>query len=391
MILTSPMLYVYLNAKCNPMNKFLFFMLFSGFTLVCNSQNFLPSGIDRKYHYLVITNPTVKNIEIINFLTENKIFSIDRKKVRFLGVYHKSQAYDFQQSLDYVSKKRYTGFHFLEVDEELKEEDIFIENSCTGIFRKIFELSSGVFFFGGPDIQPGIYGEENTHSVITDPARHIFEVSLCFHMIGGSRDPGFIPFLAGKPHYLVTGFCLGLQTMNVAAGGTLIQDIPFQLYGKTSPSETLEIDRSNLHRNYWQNIVNDKQLMGVSFHTINYTDHPFFRKTVRSRDKFRPVVYSSHHQSPEKTAAGFEITALSPDRKVIEGIAHKQYRNVFAVQFHPEVPALFEDQEAWKFTPEDKPLTYHQIIGRKSVAFHKRYWRHISEAFKESVRQDKRD
>lgn len=364
-------------------------MLFSGFTIFCNSQNFISSGIDLNCHYLVLTNPTVRNIEIINFLTENKIFSIDAKKVRFLGVYHKDQAYDFKQSLDYIREKGYTGFQFLEVVEALKEEDIFKENSCTETFRKIFELSSGVFFFGGPDIQPGIYGEQNTHSVVTDPARHIFEVSLCFHMIGGSRNPGFTPFLTGKPHYLVTGFCLGLQTMNVAAGGTLIQDIPFQLYGKTSPAETLETDRSNLHRNYWQNIVDDKQLMGISFHTIQPTTHPFFRKTVRLRDKFQPTVYSSHHQAPEKTGADFVVTALSPDRRVTEGIAHKRFRNVFAVQFHPEVPALYEDQEVWKFSPEDKPQPFHQIIGRRSVIFHKRYWRYISEAFKESVRKDK--
>ena len=92
-----------------------------------------------------------------------------------------------------------------------------------------------------------------------------------------------------------------------------------------------------------------------------------------------PRIYSSHHQSPKDIGQGFEVTAWSPDGKIVEGLAHKLFPNAFAVQFHPEVPALYEDRETWKFEPGDTPATMHRIIGKKSVQFHKKYWKHISD------------
>jgi putative glutamine amidotransferase len=90
------------------------------------------------------------------------------------------------------------------------------------------------------------------------------------------------------------------------------------------------------------------------------------------------LLVSSHHQSSKALGKGFEITAHSPDRMVIEGLAHDQYPYVFAVQFHPEVPALYTDMESWKFEPGDEPRTMHQIIGKDGVRFHKKYWSYIS-------------
>jgi putative glutamine amidotransferase len=243
-----------------------------------------------------------------------------------------------------------------------------------------------VFFFGGPDIQPVLYGEENTHAVVTDPARHAMETSFIFHLLGSSKNPSYVPLLKENPQYLVTGFCLGLQTMNVAAGGTLVQDIPYQIYGKNTPQETVITERNNLHRNYWQEFNNDKQLMGINLHPVIFAGHSFFGKEIKVSENLHPLVYSSHHQSIENMGSGFETTALSPDGKVIEGFAHKKYPNVFAVQFHPEVPALYENRGEWKFEPEDTPRTYHQIIGPESVNFHRKYWKRISLGLKASVK-----
>jgi putative glutamine amidotransferase len=185
---------------------------------------------------------------------------------------------------------------------------------------------------------------------------------------------------------MVTGFCLGLQTMNVATGGTLVQDIPFQIYGKNTPQETVTTDRNDLHRNYWQEFNDDKKFMGINLHPVDFTEHPFFGEKIRLSKQFHPKVYSSHHQSVENIGTGFEVTALSSDGKVIEGLAHKKYPNVFGVQFHPEVPGLYEDREEWKFEPGDDPQTYHRIIGKESVRFHKLYWKHISKGLKASKR-----
>ncbi len=196
--------------------------------------------------------------------------------------------------------------------------------------------------------------------------------------MGSSRNPDFKPFLEDRPNYLVTGFCLGMQTMNVAAGGSLWQDIPAQIYNKFNAAETLETDRNNLHRNYWQLVSDDPQLMTINLHSIKFTDHPFFRQRVKTGKNSTPRIYSSHHQSMKDLGAGFEVTALSGDGKIVEAFAHKRYPNVFAVQFHPEVPALYEDRDSLKFAPHDAPKTMHQILGRRSVQFHRRYWKHIS-------------
>jgi len=364
------------------MFKFLLTMILSSLLLPGSSRTLPAGGSDRQMRTILLANPTVNNLEIIRFLTAEGIFDVDLKKTRFIGVYHKSQAYDFSLSKAWVKEHPEAGFMLEEITGDLPDSLLFGENGCTAEFRSLFERSSGVLFFGGPDIQPSVYGEEMLGSVVTDPGRHAFEVSFLFHLLGGSRNPGFKPFLEEKPSYLVTGFCLGMQTMNVATGGTLYQDIPTQVYGKKGPKETLETGKENLHRNYWQEITPEKQLMGINFHTIRFTSHPFFTKKVKISGKARPLIYSSHHQSPKETGAGFEVTALSPDGKIIEGIAHRNYPHVFGVQFHPEVPALFEDRELWKFTPEDEPQTYHRIIGKEGVRFHKKYWRYIAACLK---------
>jgi putative glutamine amidotransferase len=368
------------------MKKLMFVMIFACIAMITHSAEKFYEKVSKNRNYIILANPTVSNIETIRFMLKNHILIINQKNTEFAGIYHKGQAYDFNQSMKHIEDQKIKGFQLLEIEGELPESDIFRENSCTEEFRKIFQHSIGIFFFGGPDIQPEIYGEANTHSVVTDPARHTMEVSLLFHLLGSSRNPGFSPFLNENPDYMVTGFCLGLQTMNVATGGTLVQDIPYQIYGRNTPQETVTVDQSDLHRNYWQEFNTDKQLMGINLHPFSFNENPFFGKKIRLAKRFHPMVYSSHHQSVENIGQGFEVTALSSDGKVIEGLAHKKYPNVFAVQFHPEVPALYEDREEWKFRPDDIPKTYHQIIGKESVDFHKKYWKHISKGLKESER-----
>jgi putative glutamine amidotransferase len=172
----------------------------------------------------------------------------------------------------------------------------------------------------------------------------------------------------------------------VATGGTLIQDIPAELFGAENPESALKIGRTNLHRNYWQEISEDSLLMGINLHTIKFTDHPFFSEMVGVPQRWEPRIYSSHHQAAEKLGKGMEVTALSPDGKIVEGLAHSNYPNVFAVQFHPEVPGLYEDLYVRKFHPQDEPKSYNDIIGKQSVKFHEKYWNHISQILRKAKR-----
>lgn len=361
--------------------------LFLASALLCiallgSAQDFFREDFSKDKDYLILVNPTVGNIEVAGFLIRNKLLDVDFDDMSIVGVYHKSQEYDFTKSASYITSKGIENYFLFEVRGDLPEEDLFRENECTADFRKIFDNSVGIIFFGGQDIPPSVYGEENLYSVTTDPGRHYFEVSLLFHLLGGSRNLDFLPFLAGRPGYMVTGFCLGMQSMNVATGGTLFQDIPAQIYNSLKPETTVKIDRADLHRNYWQEIINDTDLMGNNLHPVWLTGNSFFRSVVKIPQNLTPLVYSSHHQAVKDLGEGLEVIALSHDGKVIEGIRHKEYPNVFAVQFHPEVPGLYEDRAKVKFNPTDQPETLHQMLDRKSLKFHRKYWQHISRVIK---------
>lgn len=364
------------------MKRALFLLIAIGFLLQASSQDFFNTEFRKSKKYIILTNPTVQNLKTIRYLVNAHLLDIKKNKMQFVGVYFEDQNYDFAATLKYIEENKLKNFHLQAISGELNEGNLFEENDCTPQLRKVFDNSIGVFFFGGPDIPPGVYDEENTLSVVTDPERHYFETTFLFHLLGGYRNTEFEAFLNDRPTYMVTGFCLGMQTMNVATGGTLIQDIPSEVYNAKTVEETLQIGRFNLHRNYWQEISEDTLLMGINLHTIKFTDHSFFGKAVKVSKRMEPLVYSSHHQAAEKLGMGLEVTAISPDGKIVEGLAHNRFLNVFAVQFHPEVPGLYEDLYVRKFHPDDTPMSYNDIIGKQSVKFHQKYWGHISEVLR---------
>src|SRR5436190_8950601 len=76
----------------------------------------------------------------------------------------------------------------------------------------------GLLLTGGDDVAPAKYGAPLHPAVVeTEPGRDEFEIGL----IAAARSRGLPIF----------GICRGIQVMNVAAGGTLVQDIPSQLPG----------------------------------------------------------------------------------------------------------------------------------------------------------------
>jgi len=371
------------------MKHIIAFLIALVFVISGFSQDFFNTNFNKNKEYIILTNPTVWNLKTIQYLNNVDLLDVNTKKMKFVGVYYAEQNYDFGKTKTYIEENNLKNFFLQEIKGELNENNLFRNNEVSAQLKKVFDNSVGVFFFGGPDIPPGVYNEENTTSVVTDPERHYFETTFLFHLLGSSRNENFLAFLQDNPNYMVTGFCLGMQTMNVATGGTLIQDIPSEIYGAETPKETVKLGRKNLHRNYWQKIVKDSLLMGANLHTIQFTDHPFFMKGVNVSKKQNPRIYSSHHQAVEKLGKGMEVTALSPDGKIIEGLAHNKYPHVFAVQFHPEVAALYEDMFLRKFNPEDSPMSYNDIIGKQSVKFHEKYWRFISNILRNAKKQNK--
>jgi putative glutamine amidotransferase len=368
------------------MKKIVITLSIIAFSFQLFAQNFFRKDFEPGKKYILVANPTTTNLETINFLVNKGLLKIDLQKVHFAGVYFEHQNYDFEKTRKYIEKNAYHHFKLHEFRGNLDKNRLFENNIITEELKFVFRNSVGIFFFGGPDIPPAVYGEENTLSVVTDPERHYFETTFLFHLLGGWQNENFKPFLEENPEYFVTGFCLGMQTMNVATGGTLIQDIPAEIYGATDVESTLQTEKENLHRNYWQYTSDDPQLMGINFHPIRFTGHPFFIRKVKAAKNTAPLVYSSHHQAVEKPGKGMEVTAVSPDGKVVEALAHSVYPHVFATQFHPEVPALYENREKRKFHPGDEPHTYHEIIGKDGVKFHKKYWKFISKSLKKAGR-----
>ncbi len=360
------------------MKRLFLFIIAITCLLVANSQDFFDSDFNKNKNYVLLTNPTVETVKTIQYLMDNRLLRLNKRKVKLVGVYFEGEDYDFTKTKRYIEKHGLKNIFLQEITGDLNENNLFEHNACSDQLRKAFDNSIGVFFFGGPDIPPGVYGEENTLSEVTDPERHFFEATFLFHLLGGSQNTTYRAFLNDNPNYLVTGFCLGMQTMNVATGGTLIQDIPYELYGAEGAEATLKIGQANLHRNYWQEISDDSLLMGINLHTIRFTENPFFGKTIKLAKQMEPRVVSSHHQAAEKLGLGMEVTAVSPDGKIVEALAHKHYPNVFAVQFHPELPGIYKDLYLRKFQPNDEPQSYHDLIGKQSLKFHKKYWLHIS-------------
>lgn len=351
------------------------------------AQNFLETEFKPNQAYVLLVHPTVQNLETIQFLLENQILQLTN--VEFIGVYSSGENYDYSKSVALIGKPEMKLFHLQKVGGEESISQIFHSNGWTKTFQNLFDVSVGIFFFGGPDIQPEIYKQENLYSEVTDPNRHLFEISFLFQLLGGNQNNDFIPFLNQRPDYFVTGFCLGMQSMNVATGGTLTQDIPAQIYGKKSPEDILKLNKNQIHRNYWPEISKDSLLMGINFHPIEYTANPFFLKKIKVKKILNPMVLSSHHQAIDELGKDLIVTATSMDFDIIEGVQHRLYPNVFAVQFHPEVPALYKEGKKLKFSPDDTPKSYYEILGEEGQEFHRKYWLVISKAIKSSIRKSK--
>lgn len=327
--------------------------------------------------HIALMNPTVNNLRTFLFLTGEGIFPLPQG-YRVVGVYHQNAIYDFQQSSDFIKEEGLSNFALLGISPVLDTESLYRENECTPHFREIFEKSDGVIFFGGPDLPPATYGEPlSLLTVITDPNRHYLELSFMFHLLGGSQNNEFTPFLEEKTDFRILGICLGMQTMNVATGGTMVQDIPFEIYGFKTVEEVLEADQQLQHRNYYAHYSLDKELFAGSFHQVEITGGQM--AAMNQGLAQWPFVLSSHHQAAEIIGRGLKVTAWSMDGKIVEALEHEKYPHVMGIQFHPEVRDIFIPENKLRMRPnEPGTQSYSQLYpGEMGLTFHQNFWNHI--------------
>lgn len=278
------------------------------------------------------------------------------------------------------------GFIRFEVVEgQLHAGNLYERNDCSAAFERLFAGSDAALFYGGADIPPVVYGQK-THLLtgIVTPERHFFELSFLFHLLGGSQNPAFTPLLEKKPDYVIRGFCLGMQTLNVATGGTMYQDIPSEIYKLRYVEDYLQLDAARQHDNYWGKLLPHDNFFWCHFQPIRFKPDGFFVKEMKRDAKELPLVCSSHHQAVRKLGRDLQVAATSLDGKVVEALTHKHFKNVLAVQFHPENYAIYSEQGGSKLTPADTALvSLHQYMRQHdSLDFHLAFWRQFSEALK---------
>ncbi|MFO7935082.1 MAG: gamma-glutamyl-gamma-aminobutyrate hydrolase family protein [Bacteroidales bacterium] len=326
---------------------------------------------------LLVLHPTKYNLRMMNHLIENGIFPLE--EIHLLGIYHTDEAYDYEEAEEYIRKNRLAHVSLVEVKGTLDTDNTYRINPCSPRFRELFTLSRGAFFLGGPDIPPALY-DEPVHLLtrVTDPFRHYFEVSFLYHLLGGDRDPDWKPLLDSREDYLVCGICLGMQTMNVATGGTLIQDIPTEIYRCWTAEAILALPSPHQHRNYADLLHNGGAApTSYHFHPIRVAEGSFLDN--RNGSPGEPLVLSSHHQAVETPGKGWRIAATSLDGKVIEAIEHTQYPRVFGVQFHPEKPGLFDPEILHLDVSGDSVSFLQTVRGTDSFTFHVNFWRSLAD------------
>ncbi len=299
-----------------------------------------------------------------------------------IAVYGAAVERNWSAIKDAVVEKKIPFVRVEVVEGRLEPGKLFQQNPCTDSFRRLFENSDAALFYGGADLPPVTYGQKTSLLTgIYSPDRHYFELSFLFHLLGGSQNPGVRPFLDEKPDYAVRAFCLGMQTMNVATGGTMYQDIPSEIYKLRYVEDYIALEEGKRHDNYWSKLEPHENLFWCHFQPIRFAPAGFFVREMKLGAQEHPRVCSSHHQAVKKLGRGLQIAATSLDGKVVEALTHARFRNVLGVQFHPEPYAIYHEiGSGSKLTPADTVLvTLHEYLKQMgSLDFHQKFWRQFS-------------
>lgn len=162
----------------------------------------------------------------------------------------------------------------------------------------VIDVLDGIVLAGGNDCDPAAYGQQ-CHPTVRpmDERRQSHDLALAKL----ARAHG-VPAL---------GICLGMQMMNIAAGGTLIQDLPSQ-----KPSEVRHATEGETRTRHDVRIVEGTRLAWL----------------LAAREM---NVNSSHHQAVAEVGSGLRVAARALD-DVIEAIEDPQHPFYLGLQWHPE-------------------------------------------------------
>lgn len=331
---------------------------------------------------IILVNPDSFYLKSIDFLVSLNV--IDTTLINFEAVFYTKCEVNSDHGKKFKLDHRINYLEISEVDGTLNVDNIYTENDCSDDFKKYFTNSDGIIFFGGWDIPPAYYGQKT--ELLTDiytPNRHLFELSFLYHLLGSYQSNDNFELLTSNPKYMVLGICLGMQSMNVATGGDMYQDIPQDIYGLKYVEDVLSLDANKRHRNYNRNLYTDKELNSHSFHHVKILDKEILKLSGNSN----PLVVSSHHQAVNKIGKNLIVAATSIDGKVVEMLRHKKYSGVIGTQFHPEFFTLYDpDSRKVKTGPNDEIMTEHEVLIKNgSYQFHIDLWKYFQQKVLESA------
>ena len=86
------------------MKRLIFLLSTLLFLSASYAQDFFNTDFNKKKRYVILCDPTVHRIKTIEYLTRNKIFDVNRRKVQFVGVYFEDQNYDFSKTQAYIEE-----------------------------------------------------------------------------------------------------------------------------------------------------------------------------------------------------------------------------------------------------------------------------------------------
>jgi putative glutamine amidotransferase len=162
----------------------------------------------------------------------------------------------------------------------------------------------GVLLAGGGDVRPRLYGEP-PHAAFSpaEPGRDEYELELARRALDAD-----LPVLA---------ICRGVQVLNVARGGTLVQHIP----------DEIGLDVAHAVR----------EPANAVAHEVTVTPGSLLDRLLQQQVSGAAAcpVNSRHHQAPRAPGEGLIVTATAPDG-VIEALEDPTKRFCLGVQWHPE-------------------------------------------------------
>ena len=178
-----------------------------------------------------------------------------------------------------------------------------LELTLTDVPAEIVAKMDGLLLTGGGDVDPALYkGAPHATYAAAEPGRDAFEIALIHAALA-----------AEKPIFAI---CRGMQVLNVALGGDLVQDIPTEVNG--AAHHDVREPRYALAHEVWAT-------QGSRFSTL-------MREKLVDGESCQ--VNSRHHQAVKHVGQGLEVVATAPDG-VIEAV-ERPGPFCLGVQWHPE-------------------------------------------------------